>query len=197
MEMLCCGLRHQMYDTGVEPARAARRRGQAGGTSIVIHLDREFDAYRTLQIDPHAETFVVEAAYRALARHYHPDGEAPDHAQMAAINRAYALLRSPSARGRYDSERVTAVGPGPSVAPPAPFDPWARKDPVPASPQAAGSSVLAFGRYAGWSLRDLVRQDPDYLRWLARHSSGFRYRSEIRELMPEDAGLNRRAKAVG
>ena len=159
-------------------------------------LDREFDAYRTLQIAPHAETFVVEAAYRALARHYHPDGEAPDQAQMAAINRAYALLHTADARRDYDSQRMKPVGPGP-VAPPAPFDPWARSEPVGSAPAPAGSSVLAFGRYAGWSLHDLVRQDPDYLRWLARHSSGFRYRSEIRELMPEDAGLNRRAKAVG
>lgn len=173
---------------------------QSNRVRIVIQvetLDQEFDAYRTLQIDANAETFVVEAAYRALARHYHPDGEAPDHARMAAINRAYALLRTPAARGRYDRERVKPVGPGPVGVAPAPFDPWARKDPVPATPSTAGSSVLAFGRYAGWSLRDLVRQDPDYLRWLARHSSGFRYRSEIRELIPDDAGLNRRAKAVG
>lgn len=179
--------------------RAATCGGVTNRARIVIQvvsLDREFDAYRTLQIDPRAETFVVEAAYRALARHYHPDGRAPDHAQMAAINRAYALLRTPAARGRYDSERMTPVGPGPVVVP-APFDPWARKDPVTATPSVAGSSVLTFGRYAGWSLRDLVRQDPDYLRWLARHSSGFRYRSEINELIPENAGLNRRAKAVG
>jgi uncharacterized protein (DUF3820 family) len=57
--------------------------------------------------------------------------------------------------------------------------------------------VLDFGRYSGWTLRDLVRQDPDYLRWLARHSSGFRYRSEIHELIPEDGGTLRQAKAVG
>ena len=160
-------------------------------------MEREFDAYRTLQIDPHAETFVVEAAYRALARHYHPDGEAPDAARMAVINRAYTLVRSPAARGRYDAERLTAVGPGPVVAAPAPFDPWARRDPVVAKPSPTGSSVLDFGRYAGWSLRDLVRKDADYLRWLARHSSGFRYRSEILELIPKDAGLERAAKAVG
>ena len=40
-------------------------------------------------------------------------------------------------------------------------------------------SVLNFGRYAGWSLRDLARRDPDYLLWLSRHSSGIRYRTEI------------------
>jgi curved DNA-binding protein CbpA len=160
-------------------------------------LEREFDAYRTLQIDPHAETFVVEAAYRALARRYHPDGEAPDQARMAAVNRAYALVRTPAARGRYDGERLTPVGPGPVVVPSAPFDPGARRDVVAATPSPAGSSMLDFGRYAGWSLRDLVRQDPDYLRWLARHSSGFRYRGEIQELMPDVAGIRRQAKAVG
>ena len=159
-------------------------------------LEREFNAYRTLQIDPHAETFVVEAAYRVLARQYHPDGVAPDEARMAAINQAYALVRTQAARTHYDSERLTPVGPGPVVAPPAPFDPWAPRDAVAATPSPSGSSVLDFGRYAGWSLRDLVRQDPDYLRWLARHSSGFRYRSEILQLIPEDGGFDQRAKAM-
>jgi curved DNA-binding protein CbpA len=159
-------------------------------------LEREFDAYRTLQIDPHAETFVVEAAYRALARQYHPDGVAPDVARMAAINQAYELVCTPGARQLYDSERLTPVGPGPVVAPPAAFDPWAPRDPVAATPSPTGSSVLDFGRYAGWSLRDLVRQDPDYLRWLARHSSGFRYRSEILQLIPEEGGFDQRAKAM-
>ena len=160
-------------------------------------MERELDAYGTLQIDPRAETFVVEAAYRALARHYHPDGEAPDQVRMAVINRAYALVRTPAARGQYDSERLTPVGPAPvPAAAPGPFDPWARRANG-ATPQPSGSSVLDFGRYAGWSLRDLVRQDADYLRWLARHSSGFRYRNEIHEMIPKDAGLERGAKAVG
>jgi curved DNA-binding protein CbpA len=188
-----------MYDAALGVTRSARWHdltNRIRNVIQVVSVDREFDAYRTLQIDSRAETFVIEAAYRALARRYHPDGQAPDHGHMAAINRAYALLRTPAARGRYDSERMTPVGPGP-VVPPAQFDPWARKDPVAETPSAAGSSVLAFGRYAGWRLRDLARQDPDYLRWLARHSSGFRYRSEIHELIPEDAGFNRRAKAVG
>ena len=159
-------------------------------------MEREFNAYRTLQIDAHAETFVVEAAYRALARQYHPDGLAPDEARMAAVNQAYALVRTPAARADYDRERLTPVGPGHVVAPRAPFDPWAPRDAVAATPSPSGSSVLDFGRYAGWSLRDLVRQDPDYLRWLARHSSGFRYRSEILQLIPEDGGFDQRAKAM-
>jgi hypothetical protein len=52
-----------------------------------------------------------------------------------------------------------------------------RPSTVPAHPSPG--SVLAFGRYTGWSLRDLARQDPDYLLWLSRHSSGIRYRTEI------------------
>jgi curved DNA-binding protein CbpA len=162
----------------------------------VLSLEREFDAYRTLQIDPHAETFVVEAAFRALARQYHPDGVAPDVARMAAINQAYELVRTPGPRQLYDSERLTPVGPGPVVAPAPAFDPWAPTDAVAATSSPSGSSVLDFGRYAGWRLRDLVRQDPDYLRWLARHSSGFRYRSEILQLIPEDGGFDQRAKAM-
>jgi hypothetical protein len=43
----------------------------------------------------------------------------------------------------------------------------------------ANGSVLTFGRYAGWSLQDLARRDPEYLLWLSRHSSGIRYRTEI------------------
>jgi curved DNA-binding protein CbpA len=158
-------------------------------------LHREDDAYRILQIDPRAETFILEAAYRALARQYHPDGRAPDADRMAAINRAYALVRHPDDRKRYDAERLKPVGPGPALVPPTPFDPWARRGAKGAEPPPPGSSVLDFGRYAGWSLADLARRDPDYLRWLARHSSGLRYRAEIGELLPAD-GERRRAKAT-
>jgi uncharacterized protein (DUF3820 family) len=47
----------------------------------------------------------------------------------------------------------------------------------------AAGTRLTFGRYAGWTLRDLARQDPDYLRWLSRHSSGIRYRTEIYQIL--------------
>jgi DnaJ-class molecular chaperone len=159
-------------------------------------LHREHDAYRILQIDPRAERFVLEAAYRALARQYHPDGRAPDLQRMATINRAYAMVRTPDDRRRYDGERLQPVGPGPVVVPPVQFDPWARQAAAQAAAPPAGSSVLDFGRYFGWTLGDLAREDPDYLRWLARHSAGFRYRDEIHRLLPEDAAMHRRAKAM-
>ena len=50
---------------------------------------------------------------------------------------------------------------------------------------SAGDLRLDFGRYAGWSLYDLAKKDPAYLRWLARHSSGLRFRREISRVLGE------------
>ncbi len=38
---------------------------------------------------------------------------------------------------------------------------------------------LDFGHHAGRTIAELVEVDPEYLRWLARHPSGIRYRAEI------------------
>jgi hypothetical protein len=32
--------------------------------------------------------------------------------------------------------------------------------------------IIDFGHYAGRSIAELANEDPDYLRWLARHPSG-------------------------
>jgi len=48
----------------------------------------------------------------------------------------------------------------------------------------------------GWSLAALARHDPDYLRWLSRHSSGLRFRDEIQRLLPAEPDLTRRANSV-
>jgi hypothetical protein len=42
---------------------------------------------------------------------------------------------------------------------------------------------LDFGHYAGQSIEELAERDPDYLRWLARHPSGARYRAEIERVL--------------
>jgi hypothetical protein len=57
-------------------------------------------------------------------------------------------------------------------------------------------TTLDFGRYAGWSVAELARHDPDYLRWLSRHSSGIRYRSAIAKVLPGEPDLHRRAGSV-
>ncbi len=56
--------------------------------------------FETLQISPAAEPEVIAAAYRALARKYHPDrSSAPDAmARMAHINAAYQAVSSRSGR---------------------------------------------------------------------------------------------------
>ena len=164
-------------------------------------MEPEFDAYSTLQIDPLAEEIVLDAAYRALARRYHPDGESPSPARMADINRAYALLRTPELRRRYDvGRKFSPVGPA-AAAPSPTADLRSRLHPDEATVGAAGAggasgaapadtngqigpgSALDFGRYEGWKLRDLARRDPDYLRWLVRHSSGIRYRTAIEQVL--------------
>lgn len=42
---------------------------------------------------------------------------------------------------------------------------------------------LDFGHYAGQSIEELADRDPDYLRWLARHPSGARYRAEVERVL--------------
>jgi curved DNA-binding protein CbpA len=189
--------------------------------------ERTQDAYRALQVDPGAHQVVIRAAYLALARRYHPDGDAPDPIRMADLNHAYELLRDEQRRRLYDARRAvfgsqnpgsggagTPVGPGhggngaaPEAWPPTPVSAGvaasAQAVPEPPDAETAGpfrrarpsggppSSQLDFGRYAGWTLRDLARHDPDYLRWLSRHSSGLRYRSEILRLLPDTAGVGR------
>jgi len=45
------------------------------------------------------------------------------------------------------------------------------------------STRLDFGHHAGRTIAELAASDPDYLRWLARHPSGMRYRSEITRVL--------------
>jgi len=132
-----------------------------------------FDPYAVLQVLPNAEQEVVNAAFKALALKYHPDHDATRRAaeKMAELNRAYAILRNERARAAHDRARRAAAA-GISVATIRPGNETPPSNPSP-------GSVLTFGRYAGWSLRDIARRDPDYLLWLSRHSSGIRYRTEI------------------
>jgi molecular chaperone DnaJ len=133
-----------------------------------------FDPYAVLQVVPTAEREVIQAAFKALALKYHPDHDATRRAadKMAQLNRAYALLRDERSRTAHDrSRRATIAGISVAMS--------GRQSAVPPPQAASPGSVLNFGRYVGWSLRDLARRDPDYILWLSRHSSGIRYRTEI------------------
>jgi len=69
--------------------------------------DPEFDAYKTLQVDPEADQEVIQAAFRRLAQKWHPDvaGGPEAAARMTAINRAWEVLRDPDRRAMYDRAR--------------------------------------------------------------------------------------------
>ncbi len=158
--------------------------------------DEEFDAYATLRVTPNAEDFILEAAYRAMSRQFHPDGPKPDAARMAEINRAYDLVRTPERRKRYDRlHHLRPVRPRRDGRPSAPRRAWPprrwavafrHRPTAPAGPGAGTGALMTidFGRYQGWTLKDLAKHDPDYLRFLSRHSSGVRYRNQISQLLP-------------
>lgn len=160
-------------------------------------MSSDFDAYKLLQVDPQADDVVVEAAFRALARRYHPDNHAGDSQRMADINKAYDLLRTPVRRRRYDREHhLMPVGPGTASVEPPPTNGAAANAAAPSPTVHAGvngqrqqpsPTAIDFGRYRGWTLKDLAKHDPDYLRWLARSSGGVRYRNLIHQLLPDEA----------
>ncbi|MBA3740300.1 MAG: hypothetical protein H0W98_04015 [Chloroflexi bacterium] len=68
---------------------------------------------------------------------------------------------------KRDEPRAVEIGEQPSV----PVGPGARS--------SFDATRLDFGHHTGRTIRELVELDPDYLRWLARHPSGARYRVEI------------------
>ena len=159
------------------------------------------DAYRVLNVRPDAHAAVIRAAFHALAALNHPDVDrSPEaDARMAELNRAYAEVRTPEARAEYDRRGGSAavpdvVSPAPAAAPVASSDARpgsTHRDTVqpPPARRATGeiSATIDFGRYDGWTLAELAKHDPDYLRWLNRHTSGLRYRREIGERLAASA----------
>ncbi|MBN1440199.1 MAG: J domain-containing protein [Anaerolineales bacterium] len=75
------------------------------------------DPYAVLQVARNAEPEVVAAAYRSLARKYHPDktASAATTKRMQELNAAYAVLRDPAKRKRYD--RAHPVNAAPIIRP--------------------------------------------------------------------------------
>ncbi len=218
-------------------------------------MPEPIDAYKVLQVDPEAEDEVIQAAYRRLARKYHPDmaGGAEAAARMAAINTAWELIGEAAARAAYDRSRLSSPAeatahprggagapthrPGGGATPPAGSRPGARADnagsrssaapPPPVEtvsrdwtsgrstqgggfdssmrapdglgaagppPGRSSGSVLNFGRYSGWSLGEIARQDLEYIEWLDRMPIGRAYREEIDAILRR-AGRRRSADA--
>ena len=78
------------------------------------------DYYKILQISPDAAPEVIQMAYKALAKKYHPDLN-PDNAeqaqeQMKELNEAFEVLSNPEKRARYDAEQKSAESASASTA---------------------------------------------------------------------------------
>jgi curved DNA-binding protein CbpA len=68
------------------------------------------DYYKILQIDPEASLEVMNNAYRALVRQYHPDlyhthRKTTMNVKMQEINEAYQVLSNTVTRAEYDKKR--------------------------------------------------------------------------------------------
>jgi hypothetical protein len=162
------------------PFAQSRERSHWGITTVAA----ERDAYEVLEVDPKAHPVVLRAAHHALASLYHPDLDQSGSStpRMAELNQAWEKVRTPERRELYDRQRAAGqpAPAAPIITPQGPTPPAAR-------PTDAGSASLDFGRYRGWTLAQLAREDPEYLQWLSRHSSGLRYRSEIEHLLREQS----------
>jgi curved DNA-binding protein CbpA len=137
------------------------------------------DPYKILQVDSEAEDEVIAAAYRRLARKYHPDMGGPgSESRMAEINAAWEVIGDPERRAAFDRERTSGRSSfgGGYDASMRTADGDGAAGPPPGRPSG---SVLNFGRYARWSLGEIARVDLEYIEWLDRTPIGRPYREEI------------------
>ena len=67
----------------------------------------DFDLYEELEVSTNASPEVIQAAYRRLARKYHPDSSSePDAARMVRLNAAFEILSRAEQRRAYDMWRA-------------------------------------------------------------------------------------------
>lgn len=60
--------------------------------------------YEILGVTNSAPDHVIKSAFRAHAKHSHPDASSDSDTDFAAINKAYSILSSPTRRADYDRE---------------------------------------------------------------------------------------------
>ena len=149
------------------------------------------DHYRVLQVDPTADLEVIQAAYRVLARRYHPDHSGSDET-MKRLNAAWEVLGSADSRAEYDRGRGAAPGSSGSSVIHATAHSTPQRQPA---ADHAGSPVgqpsgtkLTYGRYDGWTLGQIALVDPDFLEWLRSVPGGRYLRPEIDAILKEVRG---------
>jgi curved DNA-binding protein CbpA len=150
--------------------------------------------YQILMVDQAADTDIISVVHRRLAQRYHPDVDPGPEARrrMLEINDAWDTLRDPERRKRYDaslalrrdrraSDRYVRRAMDVDADLAAGRSPWGTAGPPPPGPR--DGPVLDFGRYKGWTLDQVARQDRDFLDWLARHPTGRQYRAHLSRLL--------------
>lgn len=82
------------------------------------------DYYKALGVEPGASDADIKAAYRRLARKYHPDvsKEAGAEERFKSINEAYEVLKDSGKRSAYDQLRVGGFRQGQDFRPPPGWD---------------------------------------------------------------------------
>jgi len=75
-------------------------------------MEKWVDYFEKLQVHPQADAEVIEAAYKRLAKKYHPDVNKDPNAgtRMKLINEAYSVLRDPVKRETYYFEWLYMQG---------------------------------------------------------------------------------------
>jgi curved DNA-binding protein CbpA len=163
------------------------------------------NAYAILGVAPNSDHAAIVAAYRTMARRYHPDlaGEGATE-RMTQLNAAFDRLRTPARRADYDLElehsgisrprranrgatggAERSAEAGPSAASGASAATYRRRPEMDGTggagppPGRPSGSVLPFGRHLGWSIGEIARVDPGYLAWLEEHRDGRPYAQEI------------------
>jgi curved DNA-binding protein CbpA len=116
--------------------------------------------YTLLNVLPDADPVVIEAAYKALMKRYHPDihsgGVAVGERMAAELNHAYRTLRDPDRRADYDAEErareerrraelARAFTPPPNRAPPPPPRPEPGRAGKRAAAWIGGAGIAALG----------------------------------------------------
>jgi DnaJ-class molecular chaperone len=151
--------------------------------------------YQVLQVDVDADADIIGHVYRRLAQRFHPDRDPSPEAQvrMRELNQAYAVLKDPEQRSRYDAElvirrdrrtgdRYVRRANEPTLANSG--TPYGEAGP----PRGAASgSIVDFGRYRGWSLGQIAGFDPDFLEWFERSPAGRQFRTEIAQMKARSA----------